>query len=240
MIPKHNDPARVGTLVRPAMIARIVPAHRRIVVPDVRCDLTCVRGRLLFSGPLTQARASLPAGEPLITASFDPLVIMRWLKMPLRLLTDRVVPLADLAPQLEGPLVEQFLTGTIEAIGLPTSAIRASETDIRLEAAATELRRGGCVQAAADRAGLSERQLERLFETQLGIRPKLYSRILRLRRAIALTGRGAALADAAITAGYADQSHFNRDMQSLMGGPPSSILQHVGNVQDILSGAVAG
>jgi AraC-like DNA-binding protein len=239
MIPKHNDPTRLGTLVRPAMIARIVPAHGRIVVPDVRCDLTCMRGRLLLSGPLTHARASLPTGEPLMMASFDPVVIRRWLNIPLHLLTDRVIPLADLAPKLEGPLVVQFLSGTVEAIGLATSPIPASETDIRLASAAAELGRGGSVQAAAERAGVSERQLERLFETQLGIRPKLFSRILRLRRAIALSGKGAALADAAITAGYADQSHFNRDVQSFMAGAPSAILPHVGNVQDILYGNVA-
>jgi AraC-like DNA-binding protein len=231
--------SRSPMLIRPAMIARAVPARGRIVMPDVRCDIAWMDGRLLFSGPLTHARVSLAICEPLMVASFDPLVIRRWLNVPLHFVTNRVLPLADLAPHLERLLVEQFLSGDIEAIGLPTMAIRIAESDVRLEAAVSALRGGGSVWAAAKRAGVSERQLERLFETHLGMRPKLFSRILRLRRGITLAGRGATLTDAAASAGYADQPHFNREVRSLMGRSPSETLQHVGNVQDMLHGTVA-
>ena len=145
---KSSVLGRSAMLVRPAMIARSAPALGRIVVPDVRCDIAWVGGRLLFSGPLTQARASLATVEALMVASFDPIVMRRWLNLPLQLVTDRVLPLADLAPRLEGPLVEQFQNEDIEAIGLPTSAIRMSEADVRLQAAAAELRRAGSVCAA--------------------------------------------------------------------------------------------
>jgi AraC-like DNA-binding protein len=230
---------KAAELVRPAMIARIVPTHERLVLADVRCDLVWRRERLLFCGPLTHGRASFATDEPLMVASFDPIMIRRWLKIPLELVTDRIVPLADVAPHLEAALGEQFFKGSMKAIGLPTNGSRVSELDIRLYAAASELRRGGSVRAAANCAGVSERQLERLFEIELGMGPKLFARILRLRRAIMLVSRGATLAEAATTAGYADQSHFNRNMQSLMGGAPSAILRHVGNVQDILHGTVA-
>jgi AraC-like DNA-binding protein len=226
-------------LVQPAMIARVVPTQGRLVVPDVRCDFMWRRGRLLLCGPLTHGRASFATDQPLIVASFDPIAIRRWLAIPLELVTDCIVPLGDVAPHLEAALGEQFFKGSMKAIGLPTDAIRISEPDIRLYAAASELRRGGSVRAAADRAEVSERQLERLFESELGMGPKLFARILRLRRAIMLVNRGATLAEAATTAGYADQSHFNRNMQSLMGGAPSAILRHVGNVQDILHGTLA-
>jgi AraC-like DNA-binding protein len=226
-------------LVRPAMIARIVPMHGRLVLPDVRCDLMWKRGRVLFCGPLTHGRASFATDEPLTVASFDPIMIRRWLDIPLELVTDRIVPLGDVAPHVEAALAEQFFKGSLRAIGLPTNAIRISEPDIRLYAAANELRHGGSVRAAADCAGVSERQLERLFAIELGMRPKLFARILRLRRAIMLVSNGATLADAAATAGYADQSHFNRNTQSLMGSTPSALLRHVGNVQDILHGGVA-
>jgi AraC-like DNA-binding protein len=233
-----SEPA-AAELLRPAMIARIVPTHGRLVLPDVRCDVMWKRGRLLFCGPLTHGRASFAADEPLIVASFDPIMIRRWLDIPLQLVTDRIVPLGDVAPHLEAALGEQFFKGSMKAIGLPANAIRISELDIRLYAAAAELRRVGSVRAAADRAGVSERQLERLFEIELGMRPKLFARILRLRRAIMLVCKGATLADAATTAGYADQSHFNRNTRSLTGRAPSAILRHVGNVQDVLYGSVA-
>jgi AraC-like DNA-binding protein len=225
--------------VRPDMIARIAPTRGRLVLPDVRCDLAWRRGCLLFCGPLTRGRASLATDEALIVASFDPIMIRRWLNIPLELVTDRIVPLGDVAPHLEAALREQFFKGSMKAISLPTNAIPLSELDLRLCRAAAKLRRGGSVRAAAECAGVSERQLERLFEIELGMRPKLFARILRLRRAMMLVGKGATLADAAITAGYADQSHFNRNTQSLMGGAPSQILRHVGNVQDILHGTVA-
>jgi AraC-like DNA-binding protein len=232
-----SEAAAVG-LVQPAMIARIAPSHGRLVLPDVRCDLMWRRGRLLFCGPLTHGRGSLATDQPLMMASFDPIIIRRWLDMPLELITDRIVPLGDVAPHLESALGEHFFNGSMKAIALPTNAIRLSELDIRLYAATSELRRGGSVRASAGCAGVSERQLERLFETELGMRPKLFARILRFRRAILLLRKGATLADAATTAGYADQSHFNRNTQSLMGGPPSEILRHVGNVQDILHGTL--
>lgn len=229
----------VPELVRPAMIARARPAQDRLVIPDVRCDVAWIAGRLLFSGPLTHAKASLASGETLIVASFDPLVIRRWLNLPLQLVTDRVVPFGEVAPHFEAPLVEQFLNENIKTIGLPTNAIRVSEPDVRLYAAATELRRSGSVRVAAERAGVSQRQLERLFLIELGMRPKLFAQILRLRRAIMLICAGMTLVDAATTAGYADQSHFNRNMRSLTGGAPCAILRHVGNVQDILHGSLA-
>lgn len=220
------------------MIARIVPRDGRLVLPDVRCDLFWRCGRFFIGGPQTHGRASVATDEALIVASFDPIMIRWLLDIPLQFVTDRVVPLREVAPHLEAPLVDQFLKGSMKAIGLPSSATRVPEPDVRLYLAAAELRSGGSVRAAADRAGVSERQLERLFEVELGMRPKLFARILRLRRAIMLVCRGASLADSAATAGYADQSHFNRNMSSLMGGAPSAILRRVGNVQDILHGTV--
>jgi hypothetical protein len=80
---------------------------------------------------------------------------------------DRVFPFADLAPRFDDLLAEQFLNGDLDSIGLPASTVRLSGPDTRIQAAVAELRSGGSVSAAAKRAWLSERQLERLFEIQL-------------------------------------------------------------------------
>nr|EIF93372.1 AraC family transcriptional regulator [Streptomyces tsukubensis NRRL18488] len=45
--------------------------------------------------------------------------------------------------------------------------------------------------------------------------------MLRLQRALALVGRGAPYASAAVSAGYADQAHFTREMRALSGMTPS-------------------
>jgi hypothetical protein len=53
-------------------------------------------------------------------ASFDPIKMRRWLDKPLEEVADRVVPPGDVAPNLEAMLGEQFLGGSINAIGFPS------------------------------------------------------------------------------------------------------------------------
>jgi AraC-like DNA-binding protein len=50
---------------------------------------------------------------------------------------------------------------------------------------------------------------------------------------------GTKLAAAAAIAGFADQSHFNREVRAFLGGSLSVLGRNVGNVQDVLHGAMA-
>lgn len=78
------------------------------------------------------------------------------------------------------------------------------------------------IDALARRAMLSDRQFARRFETQVGLTPKLFARMVRFNAVLS------AKADAPRTswtelihhAGYADQSHFVRDCQALAGSAP--------------------
>ncbi len=71
-------------------------------------------------------------------------------------------------------------------------------------------------------AALSARQLERRFLAVVGLRPKAYARIVRLRRSIELlhSGDTASFAEYAHAAGYYDQAHFNRDFKAFTGLSP--------------------
>lgn len=71
----------------------------------------------------------------------------------------------------------------------------------------------------ARRLELSPRQLERAFAAGLGIGPKLYARIVRLQAALLEIGdeQRAAGVEAALAAGYFDQSHLLRDFRGLAG-----------------------
>jgi AraC-like DNA-binding protein len=104
--------------------------------------------------------------------------------------------------------------------------------DPRLAEAARLLRRHGSVRLAAESVGLSERQLERLFQDRFGLAPKRYASILRMRRAIRAASNGLSLADAALEAGYVDQAHFNRDVRILAGATPGALIPNVGVSQD--------
>lgn len=78
------------------------------------------------------------------------------------------------------------------------------------------------VQALAESASTSVRQLERAFARYLGIAPKTVARILRFQRAMRALMRdpGGPLADVAADAGYFDQAHFVRDFRRMTGGVP--------------------
>jgi AraC-like DNA-binding protein len=74
---------------------------------------------------------------------------------------------------------------------------------------------------AAD-LGIHRRRLERAFARDLGVRPKLFARIVRLNAAIATLDRmdGSRAVDWALEAGYFDQAHLARDFRTVAGRSP--------------------
>jgi AraC-like DNA-binding protein len=78
------------------------------------------------------------------------------------------------------------------------------------------------VHAVVERSGYSHRHFIRLFRDEVGLTPAAVSRILRFQRALALVQREAVpWATIAATAGYSDQSHFNREFAAVTGMTPS-------------------
>lgn len=74
----------------------------------------------------------------------------------------------------------------------------------------------------AERAGLSLRQLERLFAGQLGVRPAGYYRDLRLLRARQLVRQtGQTMLQIAVATGFASATHFAKAYRRRFGRPPS-------------------
>ncbi len=81
------------------------------------------------------------------------------------------------------------------------------------------------VRALATRYDVSERQLERRMRDAVGLSPKEFARVVRLRRFVQLiqTEPGG-LADAAQAAGFYDQPHLNREFKALVGLSPREYL----------------
>jgi len=79
----------------------------------------------------------------------------------------------------------------------------------------------------ADNAGLSIRQLERIFLQQLGVRPKLFARIARFEAALDSKARSAqkSWTDVAHEFGYHDQMHMVHDFEEFTGGTPTNVLR---------------
>ncbi|MFE7561428.1 helix-turn-helix domain-containing protein [Kitasatospora sp. NPDC057500] len=72
--------------------------------------------------------------------------------------------------------------------------------------------------------GRGERRLQHVFRDHVGVPPQTVSRILRFRRALALSGRARlSLTEVAAMSGYHDQAHMNRDFRALSGRTPGQL-----------------
>lgn len=86
-----------------------------------------------------------------------------------------------------------------------------------LDAAPQEAASSAALEAVT---GVSRYALARHFRACLGTSPHRYLTMRRLERARALIRRGVPLAEAAVTAGFADQSHLTRHFRRAYGLPP--------------------
>jgi AraC-like DNA-binding protein len=77
--------------------------------------------------------------------------------------------------------------------------------------------------------GTSPRTLERLFLKHTGVGPKLLVRLTRFHRVLRRAEKYGLL-QAALDAGYFDQSHFLRDFQAFAGVSPSVFFREDGNL----------
>lgn len=112
---------------------------------------------------------------------------------------------------------EDWLLARLPATAPPPAAGAASAVRRVLEA------RGALrIDALARSLGWTRRRLERAFARELGIRPKLFARIVRLNAVLAdldAAERGSAV-DLALAAGYFDQAHLLREFRFLAGRRP--------------------
>lgn len=83
------------------------------------------------------------------------------------------------------------------------------------------------VRDIAQRIGVSQRRFIQVFTTEVGLTPKLYSRIRRFKRAREVAGkiRATDWAEVALDCGYFDQSHFIREFRAFSGITPMTYLK---------------
>jgi AraC-like DNA-binding protein len=150
--------------------------------------------------------------------------------VPVSELRDQAVPLTDLwgdrAARLENRLNE--LTGPgpilrgIEDALLGSLRDRADPRDRVLREAARSLSTPGeRVATIARRLSVSERRLRDLFADRVGLSPRHFARIQRVRAVLARADSGE-WAGLASDSGYYDQSHMTADFRTLMGVSPAA------------------
>jgi len=116
---------------------------------------------------------------------------------------------------LEQAMLEQYLHARLRpqlvhpAISFALRGMQTAPTDLRIAQIQTS-------------TGYSPRRFTTLFSDAVGLTPKLYSRINRLRSVVERVARGGevAWADLASEYGYYDQSHLTRDFREFSGVTP--------------------
>jgi AraC-like DNA-binding protein len=90
-----------------------------------------------------------------------------------------------------------------------------------------ELRRGQQVKPVAEQIGVSQRTFINAFAREVGMTPKLFSRVKRFQRALRMVHGRADVdwSEVALACGYFDQPHFNRDFREFSGLTPSEYLE---------------
>jgi AraC-like DNA-binding protein len=223
-------PAEAGTILPDGMMEIVVvirgaitvppagrPHHRLLLGPSDRAR------RLRYDGAIEIAGVRLRPGAAttLLTAS-------------LAYLSDRIVPLAEAAPELDRRVSRSIATpcsaraamSTLERITLEATQ-SAPPPNPLLERAVAEIRRRRgrvSIDGLAAQLGVSRRTLERRFLSDVGLTPKRWCRVARFQAALAaMEARGErGWADFAQHLGYADQAHFSREFSEFTGVPPSA------------------
>ena len=77
-----------------------------------------------------------------------------------------------------------------------------------------------------ERVGLSPRRFIEVFSAEVGLTPKVFSRVLRFQRVLALIRRDRQIdwADVAVAGGYYDQAHFIHEFRAFSGMNPTAYL----------------
>ncbi|WP_427889738.1 helix-turn-helix domain-containing protein [Kribbella sp. GL6] len=189
---------------------------------------------VLVAGPRTTAAYHRTKDLPVcVRLRIRPGGVIPLLGTPPDQLVDQVVPLESLCGASATALAEQLVTyrnhpaRAADVLSDYLTARVPTYLPERLKLVRTAVADlpGRRVDEAAARLGVSERYLRRVFRQAVGVSPKHFARIARVRRVI---GTRHSWADTAAYAGYTDQSHLIADFRALMHVTPNAYA--TGNV----------
>ncbi len=223
--------------------------HR--VIPDGMISIAYIRSRyfemMAFVGPRTEAHnPPTRPGDSVWGIRFQPGVVKALFGVSPAALRDQVGDARAVFPEFAGPLFERLKTADSpeRAAGLFDEALQALVKTVGFtsDALLAFIRKIGetdeTVSSIAAAAGLSERQFRRRFIELVGLTPKEFARIRRLRRsAIKMVEDSLGWAAIAAESGYADQAHLSRDYTRMMGVTPTSLAERLARIRhgEILS-----
>jgi AraC-like DNA-binding protein len=177
---------------------------------------------------------SIPHRTRIVGIRFNPAVVYALLGRPLEETTGRVLNLQDVL----GTAAHELIAGCADARDgercvrhvaqwAHSRIVRSARVDRQIHWCAVQIQRSFgrvTVGRLQQDTGLTSQQITNRFRLQIGMTPKLYARIVRLRRALTLLHLGLPAATVAATVGYYDQPHMNGDFRTLAGMSPRQYL----------------
>ncbi len=202
----YRGPMTVGTLHRHAAFQIVIGIHDEVAVVDA----TDVQHRAAVLVVAPMERHCLQATPDVLTYFVEPHCVF-----------------ADRLRQHygDGVTAAPELRDLSEDEVRPAGTRRSGELDPRLVQALNALVDNHVsLPSLAAKVGVSPQRLRALARSQLGMPLARWRVWTRLRRAAEALQNGQSLADAAITAGFADQAHLTRQMREMMGVTPAAVL----------------
>jgi AraC-like DNA-binding protein len=215
------------------------------VVPDGRSELILNWGepleslaggewrgqpRCFFAGQIDGPLLLRPKGPAkMLGIGFHPHGASRVLAPPMHELSGRFTRVDELSQSLARELNRALESP--EPVAAVEAALVASERkphDVLIAGAVRRITiaRGACdLGVLAREMGMSVRQLERRFQSAVGLPPKLFCRMQRFNGVFqVMEQQPCDWAEAALECGYYDQAHLIRDCKSLSGRTPAILL----------------
>jgi AraC-like DNA-binding protein len=147
-------------------------------------------------------------------------------------LANRVRPLAEVTAVDTGRVLERVAAAdTAEDVSAAVVEELAHAVDVgptlsppvRVAWGLCTAVRPPAVASVAEEIGWSRAHLVRRFVAEIGLPPRTVMRLARFRRALRMLDTARPLAAIAVTAGYADQAHMNREFKAFAGMTPGHV-----------------
>jgi AraC-like DNA-binding protein len=170
----------------------------------------------------------------LVAVRFQPWGAFPFFKLPVSELANQVLSLesilgreaVEMEERLQGVesrdalrLLESFCVARIKTFDDELVVVKASASRI--------IQSGGQIRIPAllQRQGVTQRQVERQFQTYVGMSPKRLTKLVRFRTALQhiLANPGQELTGIAYDCGYFDQAHFTKDFRQFYGKTPAEV-----------------
>lgn len=194
--------------------------------------------KMYLAGPTTAAKHRRFVPAPFFVQwKLQPSAARAMFGVPLHELVDWVVPVDELWGREGRELLDALapFEGRSRAVvaALENTLVRrlgrakpAAHPELVRHAARALARGAGAsagIPALAKRLGVSERTLREAFREHIGLSPKRYARIARIRRVVSRAGT-ARWADLALEHGFYDQAHLNAEFRALLRVAPRDFL----------------